>query len=246
MNDARQKVIFIIRLALLAACVVVLFSGCHSPFGVYHTVQRGETLYAIGQTYGVSAEELARANYLRNPNQIYVGQQVFVPGASEVKRVQPTEKAARQASKPAGTSGGSGGPRKVASLSPHGPRGTGQFMWPTEGVLTSNFGTRGGRFHSGIDLSAPTGTPVVAAADGEVIHAANQRNGYGNLIIIKHGSDYFTVYGHLHTIEVQPGDNVRKGQQIGQVGNTGRSSGPHLHFEIRHRKEAIDPLTLLP
>jgi lipoprotein NlpD len=232
---------------LLASALLIggLVSACHTPFGVYHTVQSGESLYAIGQTYGVSVAELQQANFIRNANQIRQGEQLFIPGVLKTRKVQKSESGARQASKGTGGPGGKSSGRRVASLSPHGPNG-GHFIWPVEGVLTSKYGQRSGNFHAGIDLAAPIGTPVVAADDGEVIHAADQTTGYGNLVIIKHRDNFFTVYGHLSEILVESGERVRKGQVIGKVGNTGRSTGPHLHFEIRHRKDAVDPLTLLP
>jgi murein DD-endopeptidase MepM/ murein hydrolase activator NlpD len=106
-------------------------------------------------------------------------------------------------------------------------------IWPTRGRVSSEFGSRWGRLHAGIDISAPTGTPIWAAKAGEVIFAG-QQSGYGNVVIIAHGGGLTTLYGHQSRIGVRDGQVVRQGQVIGQVGNTGRSTGPHLHFETRY------------
>ncbi|MGA2412528.1 MAG: M23 family metallopeptidase, partial [Candidatus Binataceae bacterium] len=107
-------------------------------------------------------------------------------------------------------------------------------MWPIEGPVTSSFGEREdpfngeGAFHSGIDISAPDGTPVRATADGEVSDA-NMGAGYGREVVLNHGHDVLTVYGHLSAVAVLPGQHVKQGQVIGYVGQSGRSTGPHLH-----------------
>jgi murein DD-endopeptidase MepM/ murein hydrolase activator NlpD len=121
------------------------------------------------------------------------------------------------------------------------------FDWPLRGVeLTSHFGRRGREFHEGIDLRAPTGTPVFAAQSGIVLYAGSRIKGYGNLIVIRHKSKIATLYAHNSKILVQRGQKIRKGQQISVSGNTGRSHGPHLHFEIRQGQMALNPLHFLP
>jgi len=125
-------------------------------------------------------------------------------------------------------------------------------LWPREDKVTNEFGFRnnpfGGRtyeFHKGIDIGGERGDSVVAAGSGRVTKAGWQ-GGYGNLIEIDHGNGLTTRYGHLMKIQVEVGDFVSKGQQIGLVGSTGRSTGPHLHFELRLNDKAIDPRKLLP
>ena len=119
------------------------------------------------------------------------------------------------------------------------------YIWPTQGILTSGYGWRWGRMHRGIDIAAPIGTPIVAAASGEVINVGWQ-SGYGNVIKLKHLDGSVTVYGHNHKNLVSHGQKVEQGEQIAEMGNTGRSTGPHLHFEIRLADNAaIDPLALL-
>ena len=115
--------------------------------------------------------------------------------------------------------------------------GPGSFSWPVTGTITSPFGWRsnpfGGspEFHQGLDIAAPTGTAVTAAAGGTVI-MAQWYGGYGNYILIDHGGGYSTGYGHLSAIYVSNGQSVKRGQAIGAVGSTGASTGPHLHFEV--------------
>src|SRR3984957_13981006 len=119
-------------------------------------------------------------------------------------------------------------------------------LWPLEGRVTSSFGEREdpingeGAFHSGIDISAPFGTPVRAAADGEV-SSAEMGAGYGREVVLNHGHDLLTVYGHLSAIAVLPGQHVLRGQVIGYVGQSGRATGPHLHYEVRVHNVPVNP-----
>ena len=124
------------------------------------------------------------------------------------------------------------------------PPSSAGFIWPTSGTLTSGFGWRWGRMHEGIDIAAPTGTPISAAASGTVIHAG-WMGGYGNLVVIDHGNGLATAYGHQSSIAVGSGTYVSQGQTIGYVGSTGHSTGPHLHFEVRVNGSPVDPLGYL-
>jgi virulence factor Mce-like protein len=119
------------------------------------------------------------------------------------------------------------------------------FIWPLDGPITSPYGPRWGRMHTGIDIDGVTGQPVVASADGTVVLAAYY-SGYGNAVIIDHGNGFSTLYGHLSSIDVDTGDEVRQGQVVGAVGCTGNCTGDHLHFEIRIDGVPIDPLPYLP
>ncbi|NUT56501.1 MAG: peptidoglycan DD-metalloendopeptidase family protein [Thermoleophilia bacterium] len=118
------------------------------------------------------------------------------------------------------------------------------FIWPVHGVLTSGFGWRWGRMHEGIDLAVPNGTPVVAAAAGTVI-VAGWMGGYGNLVVIDHGGGISTAYGHNTSVTVGVGQQVAQGQLIAYSGNTGHSTGPHVHFEVRVNGGAVDPMGYL-
>jgi murein DD-endopeptidase MepM/ murein hydrolase activator NlpD len=119
------------------------------------------------------------------------------------------------------------------------------LAWPLRALVGSPFGPRGIGFHPGIDLSASAGTPVGAAAPGRVIFAALDAGGYGNLIEVAHGGGVVSMYAHLSSFSVRVGQRVATGTRIGRVGATGESTGPHLHFEIRVRGAAVDPLPSL-
>jgi murein DD-endopeptidase MepM/ murein hydrolase activator NlpD len=120
-------------------------------------------------------------------------------------------------------------------------------LQPVPGSILSGFGYRIGpftgkeEFHQGVDIPAPIGTKIRAPADGVVIFVGRM-GGYGKLIVIDHGNSYKTVYGHLHEFDVEVGDRVRKGDYIGEVGNTGRSTGSHLHYEVRLNDVAVNPV----
>ena len=119
-------------------------------------------------------------------------------------------------------------------------------MWPVEGRVGSSFGEREdpfngeGKFHTGIDIEAPYGTPVRAPADGEV-SGASMGAGYGREVVLNHGHDLLTVYGHLSSVAVVPGQHVIRGQVIGYVGQSGRATGPHLHYEVRVHNVPVNP-----
>ena len=106
-------------------------------------------------------------------------------------------------------------------------------VFPTSGPVTSHFGPRWGRLHAGLDVGAPSGTPVVSVADGTVLEAGETGDAYGRRVTVQHGSGDVTLYGHVSEVLVLPGDVVRAGQEIALVGSAGRSTGPHLHLEVR-------------
>jgi murein DD-endopeptidase MepM/ murein hydrolase activator NlpD len=130
-------------------------------------------------------------------------------------------------------------------------RGYTPSIWPVDGKLESGFGGRrnpfggsGYEFHSGQDIEAAWGTPVIAGASGKIAFVGWQ-NGYGQLVVIDHGGGLTTRYGHLSHIDVALGDSVSRGQFVGRVGSTGRSTGPHLHYEVRINDEPVNPLQYL-
>jgi murein DD-endopeptidase MepM/ murein hydrolase activator NlpD len=123
--------------------------------------------------------------------------------------------------------------------------GSYRLRWPVQGEITSRFGQRQGKAHDGIDIAAPRGAEVRAAADGEVLYAQS-RGGYGNLVLIRHAGGLITVYAHNERLLVRRGARVRAGQVIAKVGSSGAASGPHLHFEVRRGVRAENPLRHLP
>lgn len=211
-----------------------------SSGSVYHTVSRGETLWRISKTYGVSLNEVMEANDLTNYD-IAVGQKLLIPGATRTLTVKLPE----SISGSGGRSGG-GGSGNIGDV---------DLAWPLAGrgrsSVTSGFGPRkspgagGSTFHKGIDIDGVREERVLAAAAGEVVFAGRM-SGFGNVVMLDHGSRVITVYGHLSRIIVKMEDPVTQGQTIGYVGSTGAATGSHLHFEVRHKGVSVDPLDHLP
>ncbi len=130
---------------------------------------------------------------------------------------------------------------------PNSPNRFNGYIWPSKGLLTSGYGWRWGRMHKGIDIAAPVGTPVVAAAPGVVVSAGWNSGGYGNLVEIQHPDGSLTRYAHNNKILVRPGQMVDQGQQISEMGSTGYSTGPHCHFEVHPAGQgAVNPMAFLP
>lgn len=137
------------------------------------------------------------------------------------------------------------GPATIAALRSPPPSLRLDLTWPVSAPLGDPFGPRGDRFHPGIDLPAASGAPVWAARGGWVVFAGASSGGYGNLVRISHGRGVVTWYAHLARVDVSVGQHVEAGTRIGFVGSTGESTGPHLHFEVRLRAAAVDPLPAL-
>ena len=123
----------------------------------------------------------------------------------------------------------------------------GNLRWPVDaGIVSSEFGARWGKQHKGIDIAADAGEPVYAIADADVIYAGDGLRGYGNVVILRHDSKMTSLYAHNSELKVHQGDHVTQGTLISLLGNTGHSTGPHVHFEIRDGDTAVNPRTLLP
>ena len=137
------------------------------------------------------------------------------------------------------------GPATLAALGGPLPRSPITLHAPVPVSPTDGFGPRGNRFHTGLDFPAATGTPVAAAAAGRIAYAAWHPGGWGHLVTVAHGWGVRTMYAHLSRVDVKVGDRVELGARLGLVGSSGSSSGPHLHFEVRLRGAAVDPLAAL-
>lgn len=189
-----------------------------------HVVVAGDTVYHIANEYRVSVGRLMAVNGLTDPRELRVGQLLTIPGSYRL----------------------STGMASSAVLPYTGERESRQFQWPVaQGVVSSGFGIRNGAMHSGVDIAAPVGTPVLAADCGIVIFSGTL-HGYGNTVIIRHDDEYATVYGHNARNLVSEGARVVRGQQIGEIGRSGRTTGANLHFEVRRDNIARNPLAYLP
>ncbi len=129
---------------------------------------------------------------------------------------------------------------------PEAPNHFDGYIWPARGTVTSGYGWRWGRMHRGVDVAGPVGTPIVAAAPGVVEQAGWNSGGYGNLVEIRHSDGSMTRYAHNNSLSVSAGQSVTQGQQIAEMGSTGYSTGPHLHFEVHQDGGAVNPVAFLP
>ena len=211
--------------------------------GVYHTVQKGQTLHSIARTYDINVDRLKRINGIFNPLRLQVGVRLWIPEARQVLEIN-SKKNQKTLSKKRGAKRGKW--ENKVKLNEDTKAVKGFFIWPVQGQLTSKFGNRNGRHHDGIDIGARKGTPIVAAADGKVMFSGWGPTGYGLMVIIKHKNNLTTVYAHNSHIHVHKNQLVKQRQKIASVGSTGRSTGPHLHFEVRNDSHAYNPLQYLP
>jgi murein DD-endopeptidase MepM/ murein hydrolase activator NlpD len=208
--------------ALIGILITAILSACanHTPMAEpsinqYYTVQPGDNLSSIAFFLEVSPTLLIRVNPSIDPDNLTLGSRLIVPGTQTHSRADSTIKSAT-------------------------------YIWPLSNVdVSSPFGYRSGRLHSGIDLRAPRGTPIKASSQGKVIFSGRQK-GYGNIIIIAHAGDIETTYAHNSRNLVKVGQRVKKGNVIAKVGRTGNSTGYHLHFELRRRGKAMNPKRYLP
>ena len=225
-------------LIMLVGSLIVAGCSSSSDSGSTYTVKRGDTLYAISRSTGTSVRDLARLNNISPPYTIEVGQRLKLSGST---KTSPTsgKTTTKSSTKTAAVRPSSSVPQ--SSWPPVGQR---CWLWPASGKVILPYSTADGG-NKGIDISAARGTPVYAAGAGKVVYVGNQLRGYGNLIMIKHSEDYITAYAHNDTLLVNNGQSVKAGQKIATMGSTDAAS-VRLHFQIRYRATAIDPLRYLP
>jgi murein DD-endopeptidase MepM/ murein hydrolase activator NlpD len=200
--------------------------------GVAHTVVKGDTLESVAKKYQAESQSILDFPFNDVPDDfsLTVGQILIIPDGVPPTKAAPARK------------GPASAPSNIASGPTYTAPGGGQFIWPTTGGMTQYFAW----YHPGIDLANRAAPTVVASDGGRVIVAGWPDNyGYGNRVIIDHGNGYQTIYAHLSNIYVTAGQSVSRGQSIGQMGSTGRSTGTHLHFEIRYKGIAVNPLAIL-
>ena len=197
--------------------------------GVFYKVKQGDTLEKIGKAYGIPAERIKKGN----PEgalaaELKPGQEIFLPGGRPDTTVASAQKKG-------------GGVISAGSRS---------YRWPVIGKINSPFGwrrhpiTRRRDFHTGIDIKAPRGRVIKAAKAGRVEYAG-WMGGYGRVVVIRHNDGLSTLYAHCSSLSVRNGQSISQGQDVARVGTTGRSTGPHLHFEVRRGKSPTNPLALL-
>lgn len=204
-------------------------------YGATHSVQRGETVYRIATSNGITALDLALWNRIPPPYTIYPGQRLrLYPGPPVSRTPEP-----RPVSSPSSTSLPSMPPPVIApNAAPF------AWRWPSDGQLMAGY-SPGDPTKQGIDIAGNNGQPVYAAADGVVVYSGSGLVGYGELIIVKHNEQWLSAYGHNRARQVNEGQRVKVGQQIAEMGHTG-AARDMLHFEIRYNGKPVDPQLYLP
>lgn len=202
--------------------------------GIRHKVARGETIYSIGKKYGLEDSQVQVIvdypfnEFLNDETfEITVGQYLMIPDGV----------------KPAAIASSSSSVARFGQITPDAGSvsASGTFIWPAAGNITQGY-----RFyHKAIDIANRSGGPILAADAGVVIASGWDSSGYGNRVMIDHGNGFVTLYAHMSVIQVQSGQRVKRGDVVGQMGNTGRSTGTHLHFEIRQGGALLNPQTYL-
>ena len=203
-------------------------------------VRPGDTLYSISRATGASVKTIAKANGLKAPYTLEVGDRLRIPQTDGRPSAAPPKREARSRSAEIGDLA-----RAVNYAAPATAGGR-LFEWPIKGRVIGEYGGGVlGKRNDGVNIAAPVGTPVRAAADGEVVYRGSELDGYGNLLLIKHDDGFVTAYAHNDVMLVEKGQPVRQGQVIAKVGQTGSAGEPQLHFEIRQHLKAVDPLGFL-
>lgn len=247
---------FLLAAWRLHLAALFLLTGCSISYGVYHTIEKGQTLWRIAKAYDVDIQDVAEFNEITDITQIKQGQKLFIPGASQILKVEPYRPAAISEPKTEEKKNAAAPHTRPDSTVNHQafPKESEgkivvekwRFSWPVKGNVISTFGVRNGKKYDGIDIAAPTGTPVSAAAEGEVIYSDNGVKSYGNIVMLKHKQGFITLYAHNKENLVKIGAVVKKGDVIAKLGDTGSVSSPRLHFEVRKDRKPRNPLFFLP
>ncbi|MCX6784877.1 MAG: peptidoglycan DD-metalloendopeptidase family protein [Candidatus Komeilibacteria bacterium] len=201
--------------------------------GVSYKITKGDTLKKVAARYNINENQIAEANNLSSRAALTVGQIIFIPGGAKPKIIQPKAPTRATIKNAFAT--------KPDSYQAAQDNGT-YLLWPTVARrITQYFGWR----HAGLDIGSPIGQPIYAAEDGVVEKSGWNSGGYGNYVIINHGGGLTTIYGHASALYVVAGETVSRGQIIAAIGSTGRSTGPHLHFEVRINGKRGNPLSYI-
>ena len=247
------------------ACAAILFlivGQVHSS-GAWYRVRSGDTIRHIAKKYRVSQESIINANRIRNDRRLYIDKKIFIPNANPILKTDGLWYQVRRGdtvSEIAVSHKTTVGKLVLANnlqSADHLPAGQ-KILIPDQYsihfrnrmkiplVMTSKYGYRNHpisrmrKFHHGIDFRARKGTRTYACRDGKVVRAGWDP-GYGNIVVVEHSGGYKTAYGHLSIIYVKVGQKVKKGHVLALTGNSGYSTGPHLHFEIRRYNKSVDP-----
>ena len=226
-----------------------------------YPVAQGDTLYSIARTHAITVDSIISANRLTAPYNLSIGRQLLLPAVpldrdaarANLARTAPRQAVVRAPAPRRAANVNTRTPQNIETLTreasyskPLSTQPERMFDWPIKGSVLSTFGSGGiGRRNDGINIAAPQGTTIRAAAAGEVVYRGTGPDGFGNLLLIKHDGGYVTAYAHNDVMLVRKGQKVKRGQIIAKVGKTGAVSEPQLHFEIRQNLKSVDPMQYL-
>jgi len=208
---------------VLILLILLVFTSCSSvKSGHYVQVKESDTIDTLAKEFNLPKEKITEFNHGKV---IKPGDWVFIP----LKRGLLTQD------------------NEPHAFDPNLYLRSGEYLWPvpSSSTISSGFGTRWGRAHEGVDIPGKIGSHIVAAAEGVVVYSGSEIGGYGNITVLAHRNGLFTVYAHAKKNFTRQGQRVYRGQVIAQIGMTGRTYGPHLHFEMRKNGEAIDPSSFI-
>ena len=210
-----QKILILIIILTISACSSV-------KSGHYVQIQPSDTIDSLAKEFNLPKEKISEFNHGKS---VKPGEWVFIPLKRGVL-VQASE---------------------LHAFDPNLYLKSGEYLWPvpSSSTISSGFGTRWGRPHEGIDIPGKVGAHIVAASEGVIVYSGSEIGGYGNITVIAHRNGFFTVYAHARKNFTHKGQRVFRGQVIAEIGMTGRTYGPHLHFEMRKNGEAIDPSSFI-
>lgn len=216
-----------------------------------YRVQDGDTLYRISRIFDTNTTALARLNDLSQPYTLHEGDRLSIPGgarqsprpATRTASADTGESAATPPDKPENAQPDSNDSSRASYADKPTPsRSSARFLRPVEGRVLSSYGAKeNGQHNDGMNIHAPAGAPVRAAANGRVVYAGDELEGYGNLVLVRHENRWMSAYAHLDEVLVKRGEAVKRGQSLATVGASGSVSTPQLHFELRRGTEAVDP-----
>ncbi|MCB9808818.1 M23 family metallopeptidase [Candidatus Nomurabacteria bacterium] len=200
--------------------------------GISYKIQKGDTFSGIAKKFDVAADDIADFNYILDRTSVVAGTTLFIPNGKPLPEAKVTIKTSSE--------------KTTTASVPSNYSFSGSLGRPVSGPITSGYGMRSMGMHRGIDFGVPVGTPIHAAGSGYVKKAAGSgyNGGFGKMVVLGHG-DYDTLYAHMSRVAVTAGQYVEKGQVIGYSGNTGRSTGPHLHLEVRVGGKPVNPTPYL-
>lgn len=235
---ARLSLVVLAGLALVSACKTTeekppaadALAPGEAPPGHWYEVEKGDTLWSLSRRHGLTPDEVAEVNGILVEDTLTPGQLLFLPGSGGAEALAAVD----------------AGRERADERAPVARSGTTTLAWPLEeGVLLRDYTGEGPVPYEGLMLVAPAGTPVLAAADGDVLHVGAEGS-YGNMVLVRHAGDMVTIYAHVEGVQVRAGDHVRRGQAIASVGTSGRAESPQLHFQVRSGRTPVDPLSVLP